>query len=251
MSVIWHDLECGAYAEDLALWRSLADAARRPGARRRRRHRAGRARPRQARPPRDRARPRPRAARRARAPRRRAAARYRRRATRAISSSGGGSRCASCRCRRSSCSAAATGGSRSCAARAGIWTATALLAIAIAETLELYEVEDGVPGAATRHLRARRGRLLEPADRGPRRAASASCSSAAARPSRPAASASVEHNVIQLDRLTRARARGARRAQAGLRPAGQREHPRDGRLRRQRGGDAGCLSCASARCTRT
>jgi SAM-dependent methyltransferase len=26
MSVIWHDLECGGYAEDLALWRSLADA---------------------------------------------------------------------------------------------------------------------------------------------------------------------------------------------------------------------------------
>ncbi len=25
MSVIWHDLECGAYAEDLELWRSLAD----------------------------------------------------------------------------------------------------------------------------------------------------------------------------------------------------------------------------------
>jgi len=25
-SVIWHDLECGAYAEDLALWRELADA---------------------------------------------------------------------------------------------------------------------------------------------------------------------------------------------------------------------------------
>ncbi|MBV9196605.1 MAG: class I SAM-dependent methyltransferase [Solirubrobacterales bacterium] len=25
MTVIWHDLECGAYAEDLGLWRSLAD----------------------------------------------------------------------------------------------------------------------------------------------------------------------------------------------------------------------------------
>jgi SAM-dependent methyltransferase len=25
MSVIWHDIECGAYAEDLPLWRSLAD----------------------------------------------------------------------------------------------------------------------------------------------------------------------------------------------------------------------------------
>ena len=24
MSVIWHDLECGAYAEDLPLWRALA-----------------------------------------------------------------------------------------------------------------------------------------------------------------------------------------------------------------------------------
>ena len=24
MSVIWHDLECGGYAEDLALWRELA-----------------------------------------------------------------------------------------------------------------------------------------------------------------------------------------------------------------------------------
>jgi SAM-dependent methyltransferase len=26
MSVIWHDLECGSYAEDLGLWRSLAEA---------------------------------------------------------------------------------------------------------------------------------------------------------------------------------------------------------------------------------
>ena len=25
MNVIWHDLECGGYVEDLALWRSLAD----------------------------------------------------------------------------------------------------------------------------------------------------------------------------------------------------------------------------------
>ena len=24
MTVIWHDVECGAYVEDLALWRSLA-----------------------------------------------------------------------------------------------------------------------------------------------------------------------------------------------------------------------------------
>ena len=24
MSVIWHDVECGGYAEDLSLWRSLA-----------------------------------------------------------------------------------------------------------------------------------------------------------------------------------------------------------------------------------
>lgn len=26
MSAVWHDLECGSYAEDLALWRALADA---------------------------------------------------------------------------------------------------------------------------------------------------------------------------------------------------------------------------------
>ena len=25
VSFIWHDLECGGYAEDLALWRSLAE----------------------------------------------------------------------------------------------------------------------------------------------------------------------------------------------------------------------------------
>src|SRR3977135_2147240 len=25
MSVIWHDVECGGYAQDLSLWRSLAD----------------------------------------------------------------------------------------------------------------------------------------------------------------------------------------------------------------------------------
>ena len=46
VSVIWHDLECGAYAEDLPLWRALAGAVRRPGARRRRGHRPRRARPR-------------------------------------------------------------------------------------------------------------------------------------------------------------------------------------------------------------
>ena len=27
MNVVWHDLECGAYADDLPLWRELADAA--------------------------------------------------------------------------------------------------------------------------------------------------------------------------------------------------------------------------------
>ena len=43
-SVIWHELECGSYAEDLALWRDLAARVRRPGARRRRRHRPGDAR---------------------------------------------------------------------------------------------------------------------------------------------------------------------------------------------------------------
>ena len=26
MTVIWHDIECGAYAEDLALWRGLVAA---------------------------------------------------------------------------------------------------------------------------------------------------------------------------------------------------------------------------------
>jgi len=30
MSVIWHDLECGTYGEDLELWRSLADRQRGP-----------------------------------------------------------------------------------------------------------------------------------------------------------------------------------------------------------------------------
>jgi SAM-dependent methyltransferase len=30
MTVIWHDLECGSYAEDLPLWRSLAAEARGP-----------------------------------------------------------------------------------------------------------------------------------------------------------------------------------------------------------------------------
>ena len=50
IDVIWHDVECGRYAADLPLWRELADAARRPGARRRRRHRPGHARPRAPRP---------------------------------------------------------------------------------------------------------------------------------------------------------------------------------------------------------
>src|SRR6516164_5281512 len=27
LDAVWHDLECGAYSEDLALWRALADAA--------------------------------------------------------------------------------------------------------------------------------------------------------------------------------------------------------------------------------
>ena len=42
--VVWHELECGGYVADLPLWRELA-RARRPGARRRRRHRPGDARP--------------------------------------------------------------------------------------------------------------------------------------------------------------------------------------------------------------
>ena len=45
VSVIWHDVECGAYAEDLALWRALAAEHGGPGARRRRRHRPRGARP--------------------------------------------------------------------------------------------------------------------------------------------------------------------------------------------------------------
>ena len=46
-AVLWHDLECGGYAEDLPLWRELADdeAGDDPVARRRRGHRPGRARP--------------------------------------------------------------------------------------------------------------------------------------------------------------------------------------------------------------
>ena len=70
--------------------------------------------------------------------------------------------------------------------------------------------------AAARHLRARRGRLLEPADRGPARRATGSCSSAGARRSPPTGERSV------VDERDPARpghappARNARRRAAGL-----------------------------------
>ena len=44
-----------------------------------------------------------------------------------------------------------------------------LLAVAIAPELDLFEVVDGGPTPAARHPRGRRGRVLEPADRGARR----------------------------------------------------------------------------------
>ena len=62
---LWHDIECGGYDADLPLWRELADARGRAGARRRRGHRARGARPRAPRARGRRARPRRRAARRA------------------------------------------------------------------------------------------------------------------------------------------------------------------------------------------
>ena len=49
--VIWHDVECGAYSADLALWEELAARGRRPGPRPRLRHRPGRPPPGPARAP--------------------------------------------------------------------------------------------------------------------------------------------------------------------------------------------------------
>ena len=117
LEALWHDLECGAYGEDLPLWRALAGEAGGPvldvgagtgrvSARPRRRRRAG-----------------------GRAGHRRGAAggagstaprgcRSRRSSpTRASSRWAAGSRWCSCRCRRCSCSEGRAGARRSCAAR--------------------------------------------------------------------------------------------------------------------------------------
>ncbi len=99
-TVVWHDLECGAYRADLPLWLELAAQRRRADPRRRRRHRARHARARPRRPHGDRARQRPALlaalSERAGGPGRRDG--LRRRARRS-SSRARTTRCASCRCR--------------------------------------------------------------------------------------------------------------------------------------------------------
>ena len=121
MSVIWHDLECGAYTEDLPRLAATGGAPRRSGARRRSRDRPRDARSRACRACGHRARYRSGAAGRIGAPGGRArASRHRRRRRAELSTSGGASRSASCRCRRSSCSAARGGGRRFSGALASI-----------------------------------------------------------------------------------------------------------------------------------
>ena len=66
--------------------------------------------------------------------------------TRARSGSARSSGSASCRCRRSSCSAARAAAHRSCDARARTCEPGGLLAVAIAEELECFEVVPGGPG---------------------------------------------------------------------------------------------------------
>ena len=248
-AVIWHDLECGAYAEDLALWRSLAAERGDPvldiG--------AGTGRVSldlaQARPSRHRARLRLRAARRARTSRRalplqhgpRGRARLRARAAvRALPDADADGPAA----RR-----AARAASRSCGARA------ATCARRPARDRDRRDARSlrgpgRHSGSASRHLRARRGRVLAASRRRFARPASTSCSSAAARRSPRSGERSSEHNVIELDRLTPQSSR-RRRARPGCVPAGRAQIPETARLRRQLGGDVRCLSCGSARCTRS
>ncbi len=154
MSVIWHDLECGALRRGPAAVALAGGRARRPRARRRRRHGPRGARPGAGRIPRNRARPRSGAARRARRRLGRTPddAAFADRPSRPWSRTPATSTCgravpadhrpdaddpAARRRRRPGCVPVPA---RSRHLRAG-----GVLAVAIAEVLDLYEVLDGVP----------------------------------------------------------------------------------------------------------
>ena len=171
---IWHDVECGGYAADLALWAELAPRGRRPGARARRRHRAGRRCDLAARGHRgDRARPQ-RAAARGELRRARGGARARgrdglrrrprvraRRELRARSSR---------RCSSSTCSAARPGAQRCSTRRRRHLRAGRAFAARCSPTPPPGRRSTPLRPPLARRARARRLGLLEPAARGRRRA---------------------------------------------------------------------------------
>ena len=207
-AVVWHDLECGSYRADLPLWRELADRADAAPSRgpildigagtgrvalelARRGHRVtaldldaallDALRERAA----------------------EAARRDRRAPTRARSSSPAAtSPCASCRCRRSSCSAEPPAGSRSCAVRARHLRPGGLLACAIVTELEPFDCAAGDARPLRRRSRASTG------------------------PSTSAAPTRVR--VRQAQRADRAR---AQRRSPPSRPARRRSRPRGARRR--------------------
>ena len=249
--VLWHDIECGGYDLDLPLWRELAAREGAPGARRRRGHRPRGARPRA---------PRPRG-RRARPSSAELLAALRERGaglavstvapTRATSPSIAASRSSSCRCRRSSCSAAPTAARASCAARASTWR----------------------PAGCSRSRSPTRWRPSTPSTTSPRRPTCAR-STASSTPAGPIAvrdlgdRAAIERvrEIVRPDGTPRRSATTsssstastpeeleAEAGAAGLRAQAPRARSRRRRVRRLDGGDAPWLSarCASARSTPT
>ena len=124
-----------------------------------------------------------------------------------------------------------------------------LLAIAIAETLELYEVQDGVP-APLPDICERDGVVYSSQPTAVRAIGEHFVLERRRETVTARGERFGEHNAIRPRSADAGRARARRRARPAWCPPGTQD-PRDGRLRRQHGGDAACLSCASARCTRT
>ena len=107
-----------------------------------------------------------------------------------------------------------------CAARASTCTAAGRIAVAIAETIEAYEVPDGALGPAARCARTRRGRVLQPADGDPGRRRRLRAR-APARARERDGERTVHEDRIRLDRLDADTLEAEARA-VGLRVAGRR-----------------------------